>query len=33
MHIGYWWVRQNEKDHQEDQNIGGQIILKWILER
>jgi hypothetical protein len=29
MHIGYWW----ERDHWEDQGIGGWTILKWILER
>jgi hypothetical protein len=25
--------RQNERDDQEDQDIGGWTILKWILER
>jgi hypothetical protein len=29
MHIGYWWVRQKERDHYED--VGGWIILRWIL--
>jgi hypothetical protein len=33
MHIGYWWEIQMEKDHQEDQDVGGWIILKSILER
>jgi hypothetical protein len=33
MHIGYGWESQNEKDHLEDQNVGGWTILKWILER
>jgi hypothetical protein len=28
MHIGYWWERQTE-----DQDVGGRIILKWILDR
>jgi hypothetical protein len=32
MHIGYWWESQNERDHKEDQDVGGQIILRWILE-
>jgi hypothetical protein len=33
IHIGYWWESQNERDHYEDQNVGGLIILKWMLER
>jgi hypothetical protein len=32
MHIGYWWECQKERDHWEDQAIGGWTILKWILE-
>jgi hypothetical protein len=31
MHIGYWRESQNERDHWEDQDIGGWTILKWIL--
>jgi hypothetical protein len=33
MHIGYWWESQKEKDHLEDQNVGGCRIIKWIRER
>jgi hypothetical protein len=33
MHIGYWWEIQKERDQWEDQDVGGWIILKWILER
>jgi hypothetical protein len=33
MHIGYWWEIQKERDHLEDQDVGGWTILKWILER
>jgi hypothetical protein len=33
MHIGYWWESQKERDHYEDQDVGGWIILKQILER
>jgi hypothetical protein len=33
MHIGYWWESQKERDHWEDQGVGGWTILKWILER
>jgi hypothetical protein len=32
-HIGYWWESQMERDHWEDQDVGGWTILKWILER
>jgi hypothetical protein len=31
--IDYWWERQRERDHKEDQDVGGRIILGWILER
>jgi hypothetical protein len=33
MHRGYWWESQKERDQEEDQVVGGWIILKWILER
>jgi hypothetical protein len=32
MHIGYWWESQKEKDHYEDQDVCGWIILKFIGE-
>jgi hypothetical protein len=32
MHIGYCWEGQKERDHWEDEDIGGWTILKWILE-
>jgi hypothetical protein len=31
MHIGYWWEIQKERDHWEDQDVGGWAILKWIF--
>jgi hypothetical protein len=31
MHIGYGWESQKERDHWEDQDVGGWVILKWIL--
>jgi hypothetical protein len=33
MHIEYWWESKKERDHWEDQDVGGWAILKWILER
>jgi hypothetical protein len=31
--IGYWCESQKERDHWEDQDVGGWTISKWILER
>jgi hypothetical protein len=28
MYIGYWWESQKERDHYEDQDVGGWTILK-----
>jgi hypothetical protein len=33
MHVGSWWECQKERDHWEDQDVGGLTILKWILEK
>jgi hypothetical protein len=33
MQIKYWWEGQKERDYEEDQDVGGWTILKWILER
>jgi hypothetical protein len=33
MLVRYWWESQNERDHWEDLDVGGYIILKWILDR
>jgi hypothetical protein len=33
MLIGYWWESQKEREHWEDQDVGGWTISKWILER
>jgi hypothetical protein len=27
MHIEFWWENQKERDHEEDQDVGGLIIL------
>jgi hypothetical protein len=31
--IDYWWKSQRERDHWEDADLGGWILLGWILER
>jgi hypothetical protein len=31
--IGYWWEIQRERDHLEDEDAGGWIILGCFLER
>jgi hypothetical protein len=31
--VDYWWESQKERDHWEDQDVSGWIILGWILER
>jgi hypothetical protein len=33
IHIRYWWENQKEIDHWEDEDVGGWIILNWILDR
>jgi hypothetical protein len=33
MRIGFWSESPKERDHYEDQGIGGWTILKWILDR
>jgi hypothetical protein len=33
MRIEFWWESQKERDHYEDQDVGGWVILKWILDR
>jgi hypothetical protein len=33
MCIGYWWESQREREHWEDEDVGGWIILRWILDR
>jgi hypothetical protein len=32
MNIGFSWESQKERDHYEDQEVGGWIMLKWFLE-
>jgi hypothetical protein len=29
--IGCWWESQRKKGHEENQDVGGWIILEWML--
>jgi hypothetical protein len=31
MLTGFWWESQKERHHWEDIEVGGMIIVKWIL--
>jgi hypothetical protein len=31
MRKGFWWETQKERDHKEDVEVGGRIIIKRIL--
>jgi hypothetical protein len=33
LSICCWWEIQRERGHKEDQDIGGWLIIRWILER
>jgi hypothetical protein len=33
MYTEFWWESQYERGHYEDIDIGGRIILKYILGR
>jgi hypothetical protein len=33
LHVDYWWESQKEREHEEDQDVGEWIILRWILKR
>jgi hypothetical protein len=33
MHMGFWSESQKEGDHRKDLDVGGRIILKWIVEK
>ena len=32
-HRGFWWENPRERDHLEDSDMGGRIILKWICKK
>jgi hypothetical protein len=33
MHKVFWWESQKEIDQQEYINVGGRIMLRWILQK
>jgi hypothetical protein len=33
MYIGYWWEIKKKGDHKKEEEVGGWIILKRIIER
>ena len=32
-YTGFWWENLREKDHLEDPDVDGRIILRWILRK
>jgi len=32
VHIRQWWENPRERDHLEDPDVDGRIILEWILK-
>jgi hypothetical protein len=33
MNLDFWCESEKEREHYENLDIGGRIILKWILEK
>jgi hypothetical protein len=33
MYTGFWWESQKERGRKGDLDMGGRIILEWILAR
>jgi hypothetical protein len=29
----FWWESQKERDHYEDLDVGGRVVLRWIIEK
>jgi hypothetical protein len=30
---GFWWGNLRERDHREDPDVDGRIILRWIFRK
>jgi hypothetical protein len=33
FNTGFWWVNLRERDHSEDPEVDGKIILRWIFRK
>jgi hypothetical protein len=33
MYVGFWWESQKERNHYEDLDVDGRMIIRWILEK
>jgi len=33
MYTGFWWGKLREREHLENPEIGGRIILRWIFRK
>ena len=33
MYTGFWWGTLTERDHLEDPDVDGRIILRWIFRK
>jgi len=33
VHTGFWWGTLRERDHLEDPDVDGRIILRWNLKK
>jgi hypothetical protein len=33
MHKGFWWENQKERAHNENPEVNGRMVLRWIVER
>jgi hypothetical protein len=33
LYAGFWWGNLKERDHLEDSDVDGRIILRWIFRK
>jgi hypothetical protein len=33
VYTGFWWGNLRERDHLEDPDVDGRIILRWIFRK